>query len=133
MSFKTSFVALILASASVFFSGCSNGPGAGGTSSIVGKVHVKNYDATCTLLLSEYYAPDEDIYIIYGDDPSYGDRIKTGPDGTFMFEYLREGKYKIYCYSKDCAAPSGKTAVIAEVEITGRKQTATVPDIEIRK
>jgi hypothetical protein len=114
---------------------CSNGPGQGGKASILGKVHAANWNATCTLLSSEYYAPDEDVYIIYGEDPSYGDRIKTGPDGTYEFKYLRPGKYTVYVYSKDCsgATPSGKLAVTAEVEITEKKQAVVLDDINITK
>jgi hypothetical protein len=118
---------------SVFFASCSNGPGAGGQASITGKVYAENWNSTCTLISGEYYAPDEDVYIIYGDDPSYGDRIKTGPDGTFWFRYLRPGKYTIYVYSKDCSAPSGKTTVTATVEITEKKQAVTLDDIKIKK
>lgn len=120
----------------IIFSGCKNGPGTGGRASITGKVHVKNYNSLC-VLSSEYYAPDEDVYIIYGDDASYGDRIKTGPDGTFVFNYLRTGKYTIYVYSSTACntapTPSGKEAITAQVEITDNKQEVTLTDIEIKK
>lgn len=119
--------------AALFFVSCSNGPGPGGQASIQGKVHVENWNSTCTLISGTYYAPDEDVYIIYGDDPSYGDRVKTGPDGTYWFQYLRPGKYTIYVYSKDCSAASGKTTVTASVEITEKKQAVTLDDIEIKK
>lgn len=125
-----SAAALILV---LLVSSCKNGPGPGGQASISGKVHADNYNSTCTLLLGSYYAPDEDVYIIYGDDPSYGDHVKTSFDGTYMFNYLRPGKYTIYVYSKDCSAPSGKTAVTATVEITERKQAVALDDINIHK
>lgn len=115
------------------FTSCTNGPGQGGKASIQGKVHATNWNSTCTIISGDYYAPDEDIYIIYGDDPSYGDRIKTGPDGTFWFRYLRPGKYTIYVYSKDCSAASGKSTVQATVEITEKAQEVTLEDIEIKK
>lgn len=115
------------------FSACTNGPGQGGKASIQGKVHATNWNSTCTLISGDYYAPDEDVYIVYGDDPSYGDRIKTAPDGTFWFRYLRTGKYKVYVYSKDCSAASGKAAVEVSVEITEKTQEVVLDDIEIKK
>lgn len=115
------------------FSSCSNGPGQGGQASIQGKVYATNYNSTCTIVNGEFYAPDEDVYIIYGDDPSYGDRVKTAPDGTFWFRYLRPGKYTIYAYSKDCTAPSGKEAKSISVEITEKKQAVVLDDLQIKK
>jgi hypothetical protein len=112
---------------------CSSGPGAGGNSSIQGKVYAENWNATCTAVIGEYYAPDEDVYIVYGEDPSYGERVKTSPDGTFWFQYLRPGKYTIYVYSKDCAAPSGKTSVSVTVDNLGKKQDVVLEDILIKK
>ena len=115
------------------FSACNSGPGPGGQASITGKIYAYNYNGTCTILSGEFYAPDEDVYLIYGDDPSYGDKVKSAPDGTFVFRYLRKGKYKVYCYSKDCSLPAGKKAVTVDVEITDKKQDVVVDDLKINK
>jgi lipocalin len=118
-------------------SSCKKPAGEGGNSTITGKVHVKNYNSTFTVLTSEYDGPDVDVYIIYGDDVTYGNRLKTSPDGVYEFKYLRPGKYKIYAYSKDKDAflagnpsPPNK-AIYQEVEISKKKQTVEVPTIEI--
>ena len=61
------------------------------------------YNKTCTVLKDEYYGIDEIVYIIAGDDPSYFERVRTGPDGTFWFPNLRMGKYEVYALSENCA------------------------------
>lgn len=93
------------------FSGCSNKSGTGGQASIIGKIRTHNYINNCTQLQAEYPGVDKDVYVIYGDDPSYGDRVKTAPDGTFWFRYLRKGTYTVYIYSDDCDVPSDTTAI----------------------
>lgn len=125
--------ALILISLSLVFHSCKKEAGEGGNSSINGKVWVRDYNSSFTTVNGEYPGADEDVYIIYGGDYSYGDRIKTDYEGNFEFKYLREGNYKVYVYSKDSTLqdPSGKVAVIKEVEITKKKQKVTAPLITI--
>ena len=110
---------------------CEKEEGVGGTSTIKGKVKVREYNGNFTFLVGEYYAGDQDVYIIYGDDEVYGDRFATNYDGTYRFDYLREGTYKIFAYSLDSAAwPLDKEmAVIKEVTITGKNQEVEVEDI----
>lgn len=134
-------LALLPALAVLFMvSSCKNGPGPGGQATITGKVYVKaNWNPTCTLYtdsstgFTPFYGPDIDVYLIYGDDPSYGDRVKTAPDGTFQFTYLRKGDYQVYAYSKDCNSPSGTTAVSIDVSITEKKQDVQLVDLRINK
>ena len=112
--------------------GCEKDPGEGGSSSITGYAHMTDYNATFQIIQGEYPARDEDIYIIYGNEISYGDRIRTGPDGRFEFKYLREGKYTIYMYSEDTTL-AGITVVSVPAEITDKKQTVDVGTIHIKK
>lgn len=126
------------------FSSCKNGPGPGGQASISGRVYAYgNFtDPGCNYLDSSsgfipFYAPDEDVYLIYGDDPSYGERVKTAPDGTYKFNYLRKGKYRVYVYSNEACDlvnfPSGKNAISTDIEITDRKQATTLSNLRINK
>jgi hypothetical protein len=110
---------------------CEKEEGVGGTSTIKGKVKIREYNGNFTYMIGEYYAGDQDVYIIYGDDEVYGDKFTTHYDGTYRFDYLREGKYTIFAYSLDSAAYplDRKTAVIREVTITGKDQVVEVPDI----
>lgn len=97
--------------------------------SIKGKVYVQDYNKDCTKLRDEFYGIDENVYIIAGDNPSYFDKVKTGPDGTFWFPYLRKGKYKVYALSENCDVPGELEPVIKEVKISGRKDEIVTEDI----
>lgn len=123
---------------------CKKTAGEGGLSTIKGNVYTKNYNSNFSTLLGQYPGADVDVYIIYGDDVTFGDRIKSGPDGVFEFKYLRKGKYKIYVYSKDSVATVGyphsmtnpnvnapDMAVYKEVEVTKRKQTVDTGTLDI--
>jgi hypothetical protein len=114
---------------------CKKEEGIGGTSSIKGKVISREYNSNFTELQEQYYATDEDVFIIYGDEPTYGDKVTTNYDGTYEFSYLREGDYKIYAYSKDSANYPTKhlIPVIVDVRISGKKETVEAKDIVILK
>jgi hypothetical protein len=118
----------------MLFAACEKEAGEGGTSEIRGKVYVLDYNADMMYLLKEYYAPEEDVYIIYGDDDIYTERFRTNYDGSFVFRYLRKGKYKIFAYSKNLEVEAGVEPVFVEVEITKDNQVVELPsDIVIKK
>lgn len=123
---------------------CKKPAGQGGNSNIQGKIHTKNYNSNFSALLNEYPGADVDVYIIYGDEVSYGDKIKSGPDGVFEFKYLRKGSYKLYVYSKDSIGTisppysvlnpnlnAPKIAVFKNVEISKKKETVDAGTFEI--
>lgn len=106
---------------------CEKGPGEGGDSSIVGRVEVDDFQNG-----EIYPGADEDVYLVYGDDITYSERIKSSFDGRFEFKYLREGSYVVYVYS-DTLTASGTTAVRKSVEITNRKQEVNAGTFQIKK
>ena len=114
---------------------CKKVEGPGGTSTITGKVFIRQYNANFTVLTDQYYAADEDVFIIYGDDPAYGDKTTTNFDGTYQFEYLREGKYTVFAYSEDSInyPTKHKIPVLKTVEITKRNQEVSVGTLVILK
>ena len=118
-------------------SGCQKNPGVGGDASIRGKVYVKHYNTTFSTLISSYYGPDVYVYLIYGDDISYGQRIKTNYKGEFEFKYLYKGDYKVYTYSIDSAyvvnsaIPGPDSAVVKNINIGSRKATEDTGDLVI--
>ena len=134
----TAIVALTVAS-------CKKPAGEGGNSSIKGKIHTRNYNPDFSVLINQYDGADLDVYIIYGDDATYGNKVKSGPDGVFEFLYLRKGAYKIYVYSKDSvgtvATPpysvlnpnlnAPKIAVFKSVDISKRKEKVDAGTFEI--
>jgi len=79
------------------------------------------------------YIRDEDVYLIYGEDHSYSQRIRSNYDGIYEFKYLRPGDYTIYAYSKDSTLTlvSGMYPVIRKVKIDNKRQTVEVEDMKI--
>jgi hypothetical protein len=133
MSKKAIFNFLAVTLVVLLISSCKKEAGEGGDSSIRGKIWVVNYNATFTSINNEYVGADEYVYIIYGDDISYGDRVKTNPAGEFEFKYLREGNYTIYIYSKDKTRtePSGITSMKVSTNISKKEQVVDVGTITI--
>ena len=119
----------------LLISSCSKEEGEGGRASVTGKVYAKNYNASFTQLLSQYYAPDEDVFIIYGDNTFYDDKITTDPNGVFEFKHLRKGNYTIFVYSKDTTftIASGVEAKYIDAEIKDKEEVVELPDFEIIK
>ena len=123
---------ITLAGFCILFVSCEKEPGSGGKSTIYGKVLVKDYNATFTVLEETYYGPEIWVYIIYGDDRDYGDRIQTGYDGTYEFKYLRPGTYHVYAYSKDSTLQTNALVpVIKDIDVPNKKQDIEVGDIVI--
>ncbi|MDZ4665116.1 MAG: hypothetical protein SGJ15_09590 [Bacteroidota bacterium] len=118
------------------FSSCKKSEGEGGKATITGKIWVKRYNQFGVAILAslggEYAGAYEDVYIIYGDDATYGDRIQANGDGVYEFKYLRTGKYTIYAYSEGTnVTTANRVAVLKTVEITKKKQEVECEMIEI--
>ena len=120
---------------SLVISSCRQGPGPGGKAQIKGKIYTHQWNATFAtrLPLQDHYEPDHDVYIVYGDDITYGDKVSTHYDGTFVFNYLLPGTYTVYTYSKDKTgnSPTGDIVIETTVEISDRKEVIDLGDIII--
>jgi len=135
---KLSFV---LVTAIMFaFTACEKEPGEGGTSTITGRVQVQDYDYGLVngnwmwVKDGEYFAPDERVYIIYGEeDTIHSDDMRTNPEGYYRFQWLRKGNYTIFAYSDDTTGNvvSGVLPVEIKVEIKEKKEQVIAPDIVI--
>ncbi len=131
IGFKIALMILILAISNA----CKKSAGEGGQASIQGKIWVEDWNTSFTIKNGEYAGADEDVYIIYGNNLSYGDKIKSSYNGEFEFKYLRTGKYKVYVYSKDktLTSASGDTVMVKEIEITSKKQRLSLDQFVIYK
>ncbi|MEM7039952.1 MAG: hypothetical protein AAF570_23465 [Bacteroidota bacterium] len=128
------FIALLLTALCFSLTSCNVKEGEGGLGTITGKIWALDYNAELTNLLGQYYAPGENVYIVYGDDEVYGDQMDTHHDGTFRFDFLRKGTYHIYAYSKDTTGVSiAELPIIKTVEITDRKQVVDIGELVIVK
>jgi hypothetical protein len=120
---------------SLSFFSCKKQPGEGGFASIEGKVYVKDYDESYTIVTAEYYLPSETVYIIYGDGTEVANTVKTSYDGSFKFNYLRKGTYKIFVLSEDSTKPflAVPKEELVKVTITKRKEKVVLNDFVIIK
>ncbi len=120
---------------SLSFFSCKKQPGEGGFASIEGKVYVKDYDESYTIVTAEYYLPSETVYIIYGDGTKVANTVKTSYDGSFKFNYLRKGTYKIFVLSEDSTKPflAVPKEELVQVNITKRKEKVVLNDFVIIK
>jgi hypothetical protein len=106
---------------------CKKEPGSGGLCSIQGQIKksVRVVISNPGTTVDTVSAPDEDVYIVYGDHLSPDDKVVSNYNGEFEFRSLREGVYTVYVYSKDtlgAAAPNpDKMVVKQEVILEGRK------------
>jgi hypothetical protein len=129
----------------VFPLSCKKDAGQGGTSSIHGRVLTHHFmcdgGSECHIDTS-YYNDNKDVFIIYGTDhTTYDDDYKTSYDGTYAFDYLQKGTYKLFCFTQDTLGYSQgyiypnnpKIPVFITVQITSNHQTVQAPDIVIYK
>lgn len=137
---KKTKLSFVLTMAILFaFTACKKEAGEGGNSTITGRVKVLDYDYDLVNgdwiwdKKREYYAPDERVYIIYGEDTIHSDDMRTNPDGYYRFEWLRKGTYTIFTYSDDTTGTiaSGQLSVEVEVEIKNNKEEVLAPEIVI--
>ena len=122
-------VFIALAVTILLFTSCQKEPGAGGLCSIKGKLTkemrvVISNPATITGVVP---APDEEVYIVYGDHLSPDDKIVTNYNGEFEFLSLREGAYTVYVYSKDTLGAAAdnpdQMAVKREIVLDGKRDS----------
>jgi len=130
---KTTILALTILILSVLFASCAKEAGEGGNSTIYGKIIAYDYNAEFTQLKGIYPAADEDVFIIYGSDRSFSQRIRSNYEGVYEFKFLRPGDYTVYAYSKDSTLtlPSEQYAVIRKVTIESNKQTVEAAEMKI--
>lgn len=70
-----------------------------GSSSIKGRLMVQRYVGEFTIG-DPYVSQEQEVYIVYGNEEVYFDRMDTGFDGKFEFKDLIKGEYKLYALSE---------------------------------
>lgn len=126
-------IVLIALICSTVLIACNKEAGRGGTSSLTGNVHVYDINGVGDTI-GEYDGMDEDVFIIYGDaDNTYDDKFACSYDGSYRFDYLTPGTYKVFAYSRCDTCDDGVKPVFKTVEVTEKKTEYTVPDLNILK
>lgn len=120
-------VFLLTAIAVVSF-GCKKEPGEGGKAEIRGVVLRQNVNAAGSHIGDPYPFHDTRVYIVYGDNDFHDDDVRTGPDGQYVFRWLRKGDYTIYTFG-ECNCPGNSMAISHTVRVDGKKDAVTVPTI----
>ncbi|MFH1320178.1 MAG: hypothetical protein ABII90_05925 [Bacteroidota bacterium] len=114
------------------FTSCEKTEGEGGKATIKGKVYNNLFDHNDKFLEKEE-AREENVYIIYGDNEIYDNRMDTHSDGSYEFKYLRAGDYTIFAYS-DCKTCDSQTEPVEiNISITDKKETVIASDIDLVK
>ncbi len=129
------YLLIISFSLILLINSCTKDEGLGGNAVIEGKVYVLDYNAELTNKLGEFYGPDIDVYIIYGNDVIYSDDFKTSYDGSYRFDHLRTGNYSVFAYSEDTtfSSESKIIPVFKHVTIIDKDEVFDVDDIVIVK
>ncbi len=137
------YILLTLASLTIMIAACKKTAGPGGFAQISGKVRVLDYTTNPDTLFNlgyvyqdQYYIIGKTVYLRYGDEPGIGQIARTSFNGTYTFDDLRPGKYKVIVYSRSIDTITdknlqGSVAVIKEVEVIKKKEQLTVEEIVI--
>lgn len=117
----------------LLFIACNKYEGTGGGATIEGRMFEVPTNSVGTAL-DTFPLIKEDVYIIYGTESSfYDDNIETSYDGTFRFNQLRKGDYKIFVYEKNVSLPEQKDPLFISVTISDKKETVDLGDIYVKK
>lgn len=112
---------------------CTKVEGTGGAATVKGRVTVEEYNFLGTLLAT-YDAQDQKVFIIYGsDDTIVDDDVSTSYDGTFEFDFLRQGSYTAFVYSDCRTCDSGDSTVKVTFEIDAKKDVVDLGELIIHK
>lgn len=122
-------ISILFVFAGIVMSSCEKNEGMGGTGSISGTIVEQLYNKDFSETFHKNPAVDEEVFILFGEDSTPGERVTTGPSGDFRFDYLYPGNYVIYFHTDDSTnifgeewrtniikLESGQDLVIGELE-----------------
>ncbi|GAB6012517.1 hypothetical protein MK137Hg34_000206700 [Viscerimonas tarda] len=105
-------------------SSCNKDEGLGGSSSLEGYVYeIVHSNDNFSFITDTFPALNKDILLEFGgNDYSIGERKRTGREGYYRFDYLREGNYTVYAISG--FADGHDEAVAQKVRVSGKHNKA---------
>lgn len=110
-------VLLLLVVAGILLASCAKDEGFGGTGSISGTIIEQFYNDDFSQLIRTSPAIDEEVFILFGDDSTPGERVNTGSNGDFRFNFLYPGSYHIYHRSLDTTGTTGDEWSVINVDL----------------
>lgn len=126
---KTIKLLWALFAAALLLTACNKGPGEGGTGTVRGYVKLVHHpDDDYTLTPDTMAAAKTDVFIVYGDEPYFGNDVETNAEGMYQFEYLLPGTYTVFSYS---TLPSGEKVAVSETVNLTRGAVAQAPTLYI--
>lgn len=127
---KYTFLTIVVFT-SLFFLSCISEEGEGGISVVQGYVYtVLHEDDVYEFVADTFPAAKTDVYIVYGDEPIYGDKMETGYDGFYRFRYLAKGNYMVYAYS---TMPNEKKVAVFDSVTVAYGETKNANNIYIHE
>ncbi len=109
---------------------CQKEPGEGGKAEIRGVVLRQDVNAAGNPIGDPYPYQETRVYIAYGNHDFHDDDIRTGPDGQYVFRWLRKGDYTVFTYG-ECNCPGKSEVVSRRVHISGKKDVVHVETITV--
>lgn len=78
-------------------------------------------------------AQELEVYLTFGDDNFYSERIRTQDDGSFAFNNLIKGDYRVFLYSEDVSGGEAKVVVDSNTLIAEHGQVVDLGDLFIEE
>jgi hypothetical protein len=103
-----------------------------GSSSVKGRLMEQQYLGS-TPFGTPYPSQENEVYVVYGNDQVYFDRMDTGAEGWFEFRELIKGQYTLYAFSECSTCANYLDTVSVTVTITDNNSTIEVGELKIEK
>lgn len=127
-SLRHKWLGLLALATIVATTACRKEEGEGGKAEIRGTVLRQDMTLSGHPIGDPYPYHEKRVYIVYGDHEFHDDDVRTGPDGQYVFRWLRKGDYTIYTFG-ECTCPGKSVVVSHQVHIGSNKESVTVPTI----
>jgi hypothetical protein len=103
-------------------------------SGVIKLINYKNFSQYPFLEVKDIsFAQDYEVYLTYGDNEYYNERIRTSYDGYFEFSNLIPGDYKVFTYSEDVTGATEMIPLIKLITISEKTQEIDLGEFVVEK
>ncbi len=100
---------------------------------IKGKIYQINYAKNFLYIIDTTCAREVPVYLVYENDPTYFERIRTLDDGTVAFPHVIMGHYKVIVYADDMSDNGAEVPKTKVVTVNQPDQEVDFGNIYIEK